>query len=111
MAVSARPAASWFVVNHSQTVLSAARTRPNTNACDGGTCPFASGRRAVRFILTSMSASITQLSACALAAAAAPPTSVATIRGTGGTPRSARNIAGTVTTSSCSMIRVLVRPT
>ena len=64
----------------------------------------------MRFIFASMSASTTQFSACALAAAIAPPTSVATISQTDGMPRAARNIAGTVTTSSCSMIRVLVSP-
>ncbi len=57
-----------------------------------------------------MSASTTQFNAWALAAAVAPPSSVATISQMDGTPRCARNIAGTVTTSSCSMIRVFVRP-
>ena len=90
--------------------LSAPSARPNTSACRGGTWPCASGRRAVRFILTSMSASATQFSACALAAAIAPPRRVANTRPTGGIPRWARNIAGTVTTSSCSMMRVFVRP-
>ena len=45
-----------------------------------------------------------------LAAAIAPPRRVANTRPTGGIPRWARNIAGTVTTSSCSMMRVFVRP-
>jgi hypothetical protein len=110
MAATDSPAASQFVVSPSHTALIAPSASPKISALRGGTWPFASGRRAVRFITASMSASTTQLSAWALAAAAAPPRSVATISHTDGIPRWARNIAGTVTTSSCSMMRVFVSP-
>jgi hypothetical protein len=99
-----------LVVSASQTADTAPSTSPKTSACPVGTWPLASGRRAVRFITASMSASTTQFSACALAAAPAPPSRVAQISQYDGMPRAARNIAGTVTTSNCSMIRVLVRP-
>ena len=101
------------MVRPSHTALSAPSTSPKIRACVFGTWSVASGRASVRFILASMSASTTQFSACALAAATAPPTSVANTSHTDGRwppgpRRPARNIAGTVTTSSCSMIRVLV---
>src|SRR4051794_27825989 len=55
-----------------------------------------------------MSASTTQFRAWALAAAPAPPTSTESTSQSEGTERSASIIAGTVTTSSCSMMRALV---
>jgi hypothetical protein len=68
-----------------------------------------SARRRVRRIRSSMSRSSTQLKTLALAAAKHPPTMVSRTRSSGGTPPAARNIAGTVVTSSSSMIRGLVR--
>ncbi len=58
-----------------------------------------------------MSASTTQLSALALPAESAPPTNVATTSHSGGTPCWARNITGTVVSSSSSMMRGLVSAT
>jgi len=62
----------------------------------------------VRFITASISASATQLSTLALAAAAVPPNSVANTSHGDGIPLAASIIAGTVVTSSNSMIRGLV---
>jgi hypothetical protein len=58
-----------------------------------------------------MSRSRTQLKTLALAAARQPPIKVYATRASGGTPPAARNMAGTVVTSSNSMIRGLVSPT
>ncbi len=73
--------------------------------------PVTSGRFLVRFMSRSMSRSTTMLMALAPPAASVPPTSVATISQTGGRPRCATTIVGTVVTSSSSMIRGLVRAT
>ena len=60
---------------------------------------------------SSMSASITQLKVFAEAAANIPPTKVQRTSCHGGMPPAARNIAGTVVTSSNSMMRGFVRAT
>ena len=87
------------------------RTAPNTVAARGPTRWRGRARRRVRRIRSSMSRSSTQLKTLALAAAKQPPTMVSRTSTSGGTPRAARNIAGTVVTSSSSMIRGLVRLT
>ena len=58
-----------------------------------------------------MSASYTQLRAFAEPADSVPPSTVATTSPRDGTPRWARNITGTVVSSSSSMIRGFMRPT
>ena len=58
-----------------------------------------------------MSASTTQFSALALPADRVPPSTVATTGHSSGTPPLARNITGTVVSSSSSMIRGLVSAT
>ncbi len=73
--------------------------------------PVTSGRFLVRFIRRSMSRSTTMLMAFAPPAASAPPARVATISQTGGTPRCATTMVGSVVTSRSSMIRGLVRAT
>ena len=70
-----------------------------------------SGRRDVRRILVSMSASKTQLSALALPADSVPPTTVATTSHSGGTSCAARNMTGTVVSSSSSMMRGFISAT
>ena len=82
-----------------------------TSAARVDTTCRGSARRRVRRIRSSMSASYTQLSALALPADRVPPTTVATTRPSGGTPRWARNITGTVVSSSSSMMRGFVSPT
>ena len=87
-------------------------TMPKTSASPGLITAFAaeaaSGRREVRRITASMSRSMKQFSVFALPAASAPPASVAAISHTGGTPRWASSIVGSVVISSSSMIRGLV---
>ena len=75
------------------------------------TTPIGSGRRWVRCISRSMSRSYQQLKTLAAPAASVPPTSVATSSRHDGQPRAASIIAGTVVTSSSSMIRGLVSAT
>lgn len=107
VAVASRPDIK-FVVRHSHMNEPAPSARLNTRALRVGTASRASGRRAVRFITLSMSASTTQFSALALAAASIPPISVLKISNGFTVPRSASSIAGMVVTSSNSMIRGLV---
>ena len=71
----------------------------------------ASGRRAVRFITLSMSASATQFSVLAPAAASMPPISVLRISSGSTVPRSASSMAGMVVTSSNSITRGFVNAT
>ena len=73
--------------------------------------PVTSGRLRVRCISLSMSRSTTMLMALAPPAANAPPSRVATISHTGGRPRWATIMVGSVVTSSSSMIRGLVSAT
>ena len=80
-------------------------------ALRGVISPVTSGRLLVRRISLSMSRSMTMLVALAPAAASVPPTRVARISQAAGMPRSATIMAGTVVTSSSSMIRGLVRAT
>ena len=75
------------------------------------TCSRTIGRRRVRRICSSMSASSTELNTFADAADSVPPTKVITARPSGGNPPAARNMAGNVVTSNNSMMRGLVRPT
>ena len=99
---------SRFVVHHSQQNETAVSTSPNTRALRVGTAARASGRRAVRFITLSMSASATQFSVLAPPAASIPPISVLTISSGCTVPRWASSIAGIAVTSSSSMTRGLV---
>ena len=73
-----------------------------------GTAARASGRRAVRFITLSMSASATQFSVLAPPAASMPPIRVLRISSGFTVPRWASSIAGIAVTSSSSMTRGLV---
>src|SRR6185312_15305650 len=75
VATASRPD-SRLVVHHSQKKEPTLKTRPSTRAFRGGTASRASGRRAVRFITLSISASATQLSVLAPPAAIIPPISV-----------------------------------
>ena len=84
---------------------------PNTSALRVGTLCLGSGRERVRFITASMSASATQFSALAEPAAMVPPNNVANTSHGDGMPRAASIIAGTVVTSSSSMMRGLVSAT
>jgi hypothetical protein len=84
---------------------------PKRRALAAVTAPLGSGRRWVRCICSSMSRSMTQLMVLAPPAARVPPTSVTRISPSDGMPRSARTMAGTVVTSSSSMIRGLVSAT
>ena len=77
----------------------------------GVTVCCASGRREVRFIITSMSRSHQQFNALALPAASEPPTSVTAVRPQPGHPWAASTMVGIVVMSSSSMIRGLVRAT
>ena len=75
------------------------------------TAPVTSGRSLVRSISASMSRSTYMLMALAPPAASVPPSTVATISHSGGTPPWATTIVGTVVTSSSSMMRGLVSAT
>jgi hypothetical protein len=92
----------------------APRTIPNTTARSGVTAFAGNGRRRVRAISRSMSCSRYWLMAFAEPAASVPQTRVQNVSrnqstiGMPGTSRVARTIAGTVVTSSSSMIRGLV---
>lgn len=94
--------------NHSQQNDVTVSTRPKINACRVGTVALASGLRAVRFMTLSMSASATQFSVLAPAAASMPPTRVFRISSGSTVPRSANNMAGMVVTSNSSMTRGFV---
>ena len=89
----------------------APRTRPKTSAARGVTCWVARGRLPVRVMTSSMSLSTKQFRLFADPAARVPPTRVASTSGSDGTPSAARNMVGTVVTSSSSMMRGLVRAT
>ena len=104
-------AASRLVVAHSQTKAKISSPMPNRSACSGVTRPSGNGRPCVRFIFWSMSRSQTQLMVLAPPAASVPPNSTVSTSHGEGTPRSARTMAGTVVTSSSSMMRGLVSPT
>ena len=107
---TARPAASRFVVEPEPRRTD---STPSTSAEDQRVArrapgPWASGRRAVRFIFASMSASTTQFSALRAGRGHRPAEQRGERSATAtGCRAAARNIAGTVTTSSCSMIRGL----
>ena len=95
----------------SQAKATTSMTTANVRAALGDMTPRTSGRCRVRSMMASMSRSTTMLTALAPPAARVPPTTVATISHTDGTPRSATNMVGTVVTSSSSMIRGLVSAT
>jgi hypothetical protein len=97
-----------LVVHHSQKNDATDSASPKTSAWLRGTMSRASGRRCVRFIFLSMSASATQFSALAPAAASSPPTRVFKISSGSTVPRSARSIAGMVVTSNSSITRGFV---
>lgn len=97
-----------MLVHHSQKNDATDSTSPNTSACRVGTVSRASGRSAVRFITLSMSASATQFSVFAPAAASPPPMRVFRIRIGFTDPRSANSMAGIVVTSRSSMTLGLV---
>ena len=82
-----------------------------TRALRGVTAPVTSGRLRVRCMSLSMSRSTNMLMALAPPAARAPPSRVATISQTGGRPRWATIMVGSVVISSSSMIRGLVSAT
>jgi hypothetical protein len=86
-------------------------TTPKTSAPRGLISPIGSGRRSVRCMSRSMSRSYQQLKTLAAPAASVPPTSVAISSRHEGQPPAASIIAGTVVTSSSSMIRGLVSAT
>ncbi|SKV56550.1 Uncharacterised protein [Mycobacteroides abscessus subsp. massiliense] len=67
---------SRLAVHHSQAKAPTPSTIPKTRALRVVTVDVASGRRAVRFMTLSISASATQFSVLALAAAMMPPSSV-----------------------------------
>ena len=98
-----------FVVHHSQKNDATDSASPNTRAWLRGTVARASGRRSVRFITLSMSASATQFSALAPAAASIPPNRVLAMSSGSTVPRLASSIAGMVVTRRSSMTRGLVR--
>ncbi len=97
-----------FVVHHSQKNEATDSASPKISAWLRGTLSRASGRRSVRFIILSMSASATQFSVLAPAAASRPPTRVLRISSGSTVPRSASSIAGMVVTSRSSITRGLV---
>ena len=87
MVAPARCADSRLVVHHSQKNEPTDNASPNISACVRGTVARASGRRAVRFITLSMSASATQFSVLAPAAASMPPNRVFAINSGSTVPR------------------------
>jgi len=86
-------------------------TTAKVSAARGDMTPRTSGRCMVRSMRLSMSRSTTMFTALAPPAANVPPTMVATISQTDGTPRSATNMVGTVVTRRSSIILGLVRAT
>ena len=96
---------------HSSTKASTSRLMANTRALRGLTAPVTSGRLEVRCISLSMSRSTNMLMALAPPAARAPPSSVAIISQTGGRPRLATIMVGSVVMSRSSMMRGLVSAT
>jgi hypothetical protein len=110
VATASRPE-SRLVVHHSQKNEPTDSTRPNTSALRVGTDARANGRRAVRFITLSMSASATQFSVLAPAAASKPPTRVFRMSSGSTVPRCANSMAGMAVTSSSSITRGLVSAT
>ena len=107
----ARTADRRLTASHSSTKAATSRERAKTSAAVGVMAPVTSGRFLVRFMRRSMSRSTTMLMALAPPAASAPPARVATISQTGGRPRCATTMVGSVVTSRSSMIRGLVRAT
>ncbi len=82
-----------------------------TRALRGVTAPVTSGRFEVRCMSLSMSRSMNMLMALAPPAARAPPSRVAAISHTGGMPRWATIMVGSVVISRSSMMRGLVSAT
>ena len=96
---------------NNQTKAATSMATAKTSAARGVMTPRTSGRCIVRPMRPSMSRSTTMFTAFAPPAASVPPTTVATISQTGGTPRWATNMVGTVVTRRSSMILGLVRAT
>ena len=117
MHISFLGAASTFTVQAMSATETAPSTIPNTTARSGVTCRVGSGRRRVRAMRWSMSRSRYWLIAFAEPAASVPHTRVQNVSraqstmGRPGTSRVASTIAGTVVTSSSSMIRGFVSAT
>ncbi|SKU52730.1 Uncharacterised protein [Mycobacteroides abscessus subsp. abscessus] len=107
VATASRPD-SRLAVHHNHAKAPTPSTTPKIRALRVVTEDMASGRRAVRFITLSISASATQFRVLALAAAMTPPSSVFRMSSGFTSPRSANSIAGMVVTSSSSMTRGLV---
>ena len=108
VADTASTALSRLTVATNQANATTSSDTAKTTAPVEPTAPVTRGRSLVRSITRSMSRSMTMLMALAPPAARVPPTTVATISHTDGTPRSATNMVGTVVTSRSSMIRGLV---
>jgi hypothetical protein len=100
-----------LTASHSSTKAATSRERAKIRAARGDIAPVTRGRFLVRFIRRSMSRSTTMLMALAPPAASVPPTSVASINQTDGSPRFATTMVGRVVTRSNSMIRGLVKAT
>ena len=97
--------------NPSTSVARTPSTAPKISALRVETWCLGTGRRRVRRITSSMSASITQLKVLADAAANSPPIITTRMSSHGGSPPAARNMAGAVVTRSSSMIRGFVSAT
>ena len=111
MADTARAAESRFTHAHSSAKARTSRLTAKTRALRGVIAPVTSGRLPVRCISLSMSRSMTMLMALAPPAARAPPSRVAAMSLTGGRPRWATIMVGSVVISSSSMMRGLVSAT
>jgi hypothetical protein len=111
MAPVVSTAARGFTVTHSHVGPRTPRTAPNAVAWRTLTRPAGNGRSLVRTMTASMSRSRTMLNTFAAPAVRVPPSSVARISQPPGQPPAARNMGGTVVTSSSSMIRGFVRAT
>ena len=111
MAEIASTAESRLTASHSSTNAATSSDKANTSAAFGVMAPVTRGRFLVRFISRSMSRSTYMLIALAPPAARAPPANVAAINHTGGRPRWATTMVGSVVTNRSSMIRGLVKAT
>ncbi len=99
------------MVHHSQVKPAIPSARPKRTAAAGSIRAVGTGRRLVRRIFSSMSRSATWLRTFAPAADKVPPINVATTSHEPGHSPAATTIAGTVVTSSNSMMRGLVNST
>ena len=111
MAETASTAERRLTRPQSSTKATTSSTHGEDERGGGRTAPVTSGRFRVRCMTLSMSRSTYMLMALAPPAARVPPTRVATIRLSRGSPRWATIIVGSVVTSSSSMMRGLVSAT